>query len=121
MTIRQKRDRLAIDESAIAGQAPDRPRDPRHVGEVCRFHRPFFNVGWVRDTRGCAEGHFRPTRAPAVMWSDAHGLATALCGEPGAVEEIERLAQAIVVEAGRPDLIDYARQVAEAEIDLRRV
>jgi hypothetical protein len=50
-----------------------------------------------------------------------HGLATALCGEPGAVEEIERLAQAIVVEAGRPDLTDYARRVAEAEIDLRRV
>src|SRR5271170_4429528 len=50
-----------------------------------------------------------------------HGLATALRSEPGVVEEIERIAHAIVVEAGRPDLIEYARRVAEAEIDLRRV
>jgi hypothetical protein len=50
-----------------------------------------------------------------------HGLAAALRNGPGAVEEIERLAQAIVAESGRPDLIDYARRVAEAEIDLRRV
>jgi hypothetical protein len=50
-----------------------------------------------------------------------HGLATALRCEPGAVEEIERVAEAIVVDAGRPDLIDYARRLAEAEIDLRRV
>jgi hypothetical protein len=33
-----------------------------------------------------------------------HGLATVLRCEPGAVEEIERLAQAIVVEAGWPRL-----------------
>ena len=39
----------------------------------------------------------------------------------GAVQEIERLVEAIVVEAGRQDLIEYARRIAEAEIDLRRV
>jgi hypothetical protein len=44
-----------------------------------------------------------------------------LRSEPGVVEGTERIAYAIVVEAGRPDLIEYARRVAEAETDLRRV
>ena len=60
-------------------------------------------------------------KAKASQNARWHGLATALRGEPGAVVEIERLAQAIVGDAGRPDLIDYAQRVAEAEIDLRRV
>ena len=60
-------------------------------------------------------------RAKASQNAWRHGLATALRSEPGVVEEIERIANAIVVEAGRPDLIEYARRVAEAEIDLRRV
>jgi hypothetical protein len=63
----------------------------------------------------------KPGKAKASQNARWHGLATALRGEPGTVEEIERLAQVMVVEAGRPDLIDYARRVAEAEIDLRRV
>jgi hypothetical protein len=50
-----------------------------------------------------------------------HGLAAALRSEPGAIEEIELMAQAIVVEAERPDLIGHARRIAEAEFDLRRV
>jgi hypothetical protein len=60
-------------------------------------------------------------KAKASQNARWHGLNAALGGEPGAVEEIEGLAQAIVVEAARPDLIDYARRVAEAEVDLRRV
>jgi hypothetical protein len=60
-------------------------------------------------------------KAKASQNARWHGLAAALSGEPGAVDEIERLAQAIVVDAGRQDLIDYARRIAEAEIDLRRV
>jgi hypothetical protein len=60
-------------------------------------------------------------RAKASQNAWRHGLATALRSEPGIVEEIERIAQAVVVEAGRPDLIEYARRIAEAEIDLRRV
>jgi hypothetical protein len=60
-------------------------------------------------------------KAKASQNARWHGLATALRGEPGAVVEIERLAQAIVGESGRPDLIDYARRVAEAEIDVQRV
>ena len=50
-----------------------------------------------------------PGKAKASQNACSHGLATALRGEPGAVEEIERLAQVLVVEARRPDLIDYAR------------
>jgi hypothetical protein len=50
-----------------------------------------------------------------------HDLATAVRSEPGADAEIERMASAIVDEAGRPDLIEFARQVAEAEMDLRRI
>jgi hypothetical protein len=60
-------------------------------------------------------------RAKASQNAWRHGLATALRSGPGVVEEIERIAHAIVVEARRPDLIEYARRVAEAEIDLRRV
>ena len=63
----------------------------------------------------------KPGKAKASQNARWHGLAAASRGEPGTVEEIERLAQVLVVEARRPDLIDYARRVAEAEIDLRRV
>ena len=42
-------------------------------------------------------------RAKASQNAWRHGLATALRSEPGVVEEIERIAHAIVVEAGRPD------------------
>jgi hypothetical protein len=47
-------------------------------------------------------------KAKASQNARRHGLAAALSGEPGAVKEIERLAQAIVVDAGRQDLIEYA-------------
>jgi hypothetical protein len=60
-------------------------------------------------------------RAKASQNAWRHGLATALRSESGVVEEIERIAHAIVVEAGRPDLVEYARRIAEAEIDLRRI
>jgi hypothetical protein len=50
-----------------------------------------------------------------------HGIATAVQSEPGADAEIERLARAIADEAGRPDLIEFARRIAEAEVDLRRI
>jgi hypothetical protein len=50
-----------------------------------------------------------------------HGLATAVHSKPGADAEIERLARAIADEAGRPDMIEFARRIAEAEVDLRRI
>ena len=60
-------------------------------------------------------------KAKASQNARWHGLAAALSGDPGAVQEIERLVEATVVEVGRQDLIEYARRIAEAEIDLRRV
>ena len=60
-------------------------------------------------------------KAKASQNARWHGLAAALSGEPGAVQEVKRLVEAIVVEVGRQDLIEYARRIAEAEIDLRRV
>jgi hypothetical protein len=60
-------------------------------------------------------------KAKASQNARWHGLAAALSDEPGAVQETECLVEAIVVEAGRQDLIEYARRIAEAEIDLRRV
>jgi hypothetical protein len=60
-------------------------------------------------------------KAASRLNARLHGLATAVQSEPGADAEIERLASAIVDEAGRPDLIEFARRVAEAEIDLRRI
>ena len=50
-----------------------------------------------------------------------HGLAAPVRLQPGADEEIESLAEAIIDEAKRPDLLEMARRIAEAEIDLRRI
>ena len=60
-------------------------------------------------------------KSAAKLNARLHGLATAVQGEPGAEAEIQRLALAIVDEAGRPDLFGLARWVAEAELDLRRI
>jgi hypothetical protein len=48
-----------------------------------------------------------------------HGLATPLRREPGISREIERLA--VEIAGTRFELIDLARRVAEAELELRRV
>ena len=48
-----------------------------------------------------------------------HGLAVPLRSEPGADKEIERLADAIA--GARSDLIDLARRIAEADLELRRI
>lgn len=50
-----------------------------------------------------------------------HGLAAVVRNAPGADVEIESIARAIVDEAERPDLIEFARGIAEAEVDLRRI
>lgn len=60
-------------------------------------------------------------KASSRLNARLHGLATAVRSEPGADAEIECMARAIVDEAGRPDLIEFARRVAEAEVDLRRI
>lgn len=48
-----------------------------------------------------------------------HGLAVAIGSQPGLREDIEALAKALVGKSGRP--IGFARQVAEAELDLKRI
>jgi hypothetical protein len=63
----------------------------------------------------------RAGKSAAKLNARLHGLATAVQSEPGADEEIERMARAIADEVGRPDLIELARRIAEAELDLRRV
>jgi len=60
-------------------------------------------------------------KSAARLNARRHGLATAVQSEPGADAEIERLARAIAEEAGRLDLIEFARRIAEAEVDLRRI
>ena len=60
-------------------------------------------------------------KAAASLNAMRHGLAMAARSEPGADAEIETLARTIAEEAARPDLMDWARRIAEAEIDLRRV
>ena len=60
-------------------------------------------------------------KSAARLNARLHGLATAMQSEPGADAEIERMAFAIVDEAGRLDLIEFARRIAEAELDLRRI
>jgi hypothetical protein len=60
-------------------------------------------------------------KSAAKLNARLHGLATAVQSEPGADAEIESLARAISDEAGRRDLIEFARRIAEAELDLRRI
>jgi hypothetical protein len=63
----------------------------------------------------------RTSKGKAVSSLNArrHGLASPLRSEPSAVAEIEQLARAIVGE--RLDLLDLARRVAEADLELRRI
>jgi hypothetical protein len=58
-------------------------------------------------------------KAAARLNARRHGLAVPLRSEPGADEDIERLAGAIA--GARSDLMDLARRIAEAELELRRI
>ena len=58
-------------------------------------------------------------KAAARLNARRHGLAVPLRSEPGADKEIERLADAIA--GARSDLMDLARRIAEAELELRRI
>jgi hypothetical protein len=58
-------------------------------------------------------------KAAARLNARRHGLAVPLRSEPGADHEIERLAGAIA--GARLDLMDLARRIAEAELELRRI
>ena len=58
-------------------------------------------------------------KAAARLNARRHGLAVSLRSEPGADKEIERLADAIA--GARSDLMDLARRIAEADLELRRI
>jgi hypothetical protein len=58
-------------------------------------------------------------KAAARLNARRHGLAVPLRSEPGADKEIERLADAIA--GARSDLMDLARRIAEADLELRRI
>jgi hypothetical protein len=60
-------------------------------------------------------------KATSRLNARRHGLASSWQLEPGAEEEVERLAYAIAGEEADNELLDIAREVAEAEIVLRRV
>jgi hypothetical protein len=62
-----------------------------------------------------------PGRARAARNALRHGLSLPVRSNPALAEEVETLAREIAGPGANPEIIELARQVAEAEIDLRRV
>ena len=60
-------------------------------------------------------------RARAVRNALRHGLSLPVCSNPALSEEVETLAREIAGPDANAETQDLARQVAEAQIDLRRV
>ena len=60
-------------------------------------------------------------KARAVQNARRHGLSQDILADPALGQEVEELAQRIAHEAGRPDLIDLARRLAHAQIDVQRI
>ena len=60
-------------------------------------------------------------RARAVRNAFRHGLSLPVCSNPALSEEVEALAREIAGPDANAETQDLARQVAEAQIDLRRV
>ena len=60
-------------------------------------------------------------RARAAKNALRHGLSLPVRSNPALTEEVETLAREIAGRKASPELLELARQVAEAEIDLRRV
>ena len=60
-------------------------------------------------------------RARAVRNAFRHGLSLPVCSNPALSEEVEALAREIAGPDANAETQDFARQVAEAQIDLRRV
>jgi hypothetical protein len=58
-------------------------------------------------------------KATVSLNARRHGLAVPLRSDPGVDDEIERLARAIA--GARSDLMDLARRIAEADLELRRI
>jgi hypothetical protein len=60
-------------------------------------------------------------RARAVRNAFRHGLSLPVCSNPALSEEVETLAREVAGPDANAETQDRARQVAEAQIDLRRV
>ena len=60
-------------------------------------------------------------KARAAQNARRHGLSQDVLADPALGQEVEELAQRIAHEAHRPDLIDLARRVAKAQIDVQRI
>jgi hypothetical protein len=58
-------------------------------------------------------------KARAAQNAFRHGLARPICEDPTYAPEVEELAR--LVACGNPELIEEARRVAEAHLDLRRI
>ena len=79
----------------------------------------------ARANRANARRSTGPTSAPgkarAAQNARRHGLSQDILADPALAREVEDLAQRLAHEADRPDLIDLARRIAEAQIDVQRI
>ena len=66
--------------------------------------------------RGLLQG-----KARVAQNARRHGLSQGILTDPVLAGEVEALAQRLAREAGRCDLIDLARRIAEAQIDVQRI
>ena len=60
-------------------------------------------------------------KARAAQNARRHGLSQGILTDPVLAGEVEALAQRLAQEAGRCDLMDLARRIAEAQIDVQRI
>ena len=79
----------------------------------------------LRANRANARRSTGPTsasgKARAAQNARQHGLSLDILADPALARDVEDLAQRIAREAQRPDLIDLARRVAQAQIDVQRI
>ena len=79
----------------------------------------------ARANRANARRSTGPTSARgktrAAQNARRHGLSQDILANPELAGEVEHLAQRLVDEADRPDLIDLGRRIAAAQIDVQRI
>ena len=79
----------------------------------------------LRANRANARRSTGPTtaagKARAAQNARRHGLSLDILADPALGQDVEELAQRIAHEAARPDLIDLARRVAQAQVDVQRI
>ncbi len=79
----------------------------------------------LRANRANARRSTGPTsaagKARAAQNARRHGLSQDVLADPALGQDVEDLAQRIAHEAHRPDLIDLARRIAKAQMDVQRI